>query len=193
MQDTQDKTATTEKNRGRLREITEVLRNHAITRGVTPEKLRLILEDLGPTFIKLGQIMSTRSDILPKKYCDELMRLRSEVAPMPFSQVERVINASFGYSWKQEFTLIEEKPLGSASIAQVHRARLKNGEQVVIKVQRENIYQTMSRDIGLLRRAAKLLPPVSIKELVDLDLILSELWRVTQEEMNFLIDRKSVV
>lgn len=188
MQDTQDKTATTEKNRGRLREITEVLRNHAITRGVTPEKLRLILEDLGPTFIKLGQIMSTRSDILPKKYCDELMRLRSEVAPMPFSQVERVINASFGYSWKQEFTLIEEKPLGSASIAQVHRARLKNGEQVVIKVQRENIYQTMSRDIGLLRRATKLLPPVSIKELVDLDLILSELWRVTQEEMNFLME-----
>lgn len=183
-----DNTAAMERNRGRLREITEVLRKHAITKGVTPEKLRLILEDLGPTFIKLGQIMSTRSDILPQKYCDELMRLRSEVAPMPFSQVERVINNSFVYSWKQEFIFIEEKPLGSASIAQVHRALLKNGEQVVIKVQRKNIYQTMSRDIGLLRRAVKLLPPVSIKELVDLDMILSELWTVTQEEMNFLME-----
>ena len=59
----------------RLREITAVLKKHAITRGVSPEKLRLILEDLGPTYIKLGQIMSLRSDILPKRYCDELMKL----------------------------------------------------------------------------------------------------------------------
>ncbi len=58
----------------RLREITAVLKKHAITRGVSPEKLRLILEDLGPTYIKLGQIMSLRSDILPKRYCDELMK-----------------------------------------------------------------------------------------------------------------------
>ena len=65
----------------RLREITAVLKKHAITRGVSPEKLRLILEDLGPTYIKLGQIMSLRSDILPKRYCDELMKLCSEVPP----------------------------------------------------------------------------------------------------------------
>ena len=63
----------------RLKEMTEVLRKHNIKRGVSPEKLRLILEDLGPTFIKLGQIMSMHSDILPKRYCDELMRLRSDV------------------------------------------------------------------------------------------------------------------
>ena len=71
----------------RLREMTSVLHKHGITRGVTPEKLRLILEDLGPTFIKLGQIMSMHSDILPKRYCDELMRLQSEVTPMPFEEV----------------------------------------------------------------------------------------------------------
>ena len=132
--------------------------------------------------------MSSRSDILPQKYCDELMRLRSEVPPMPFSQVEEVINASFGYSWRQIFSDIEMTPLGSASIAQVHRATLKNGDEVVIKVQRQGIYETMSRDIGLLRRAVKLLPPVAIKDLVDLDLVLTELWRVTQEEMNFLME-----
>ena len=108
--------------RERLKEMTAVLRKNSITRGITPEKLRLILEDLGPTYIKLGQIMSSRSDILPQKYCDELMKLRSEVPPMPFSQVEEVIHASFGYSWKQVFLSIDENPLGSASIAQVHRA-----------------------------------------------------------------------
>ena len=78
----------------RLREITAVLRKHNITRGVTPKKLREILEDLGPTFIKLGQIMSMHSDILPKRYCDELMRLRTEVTPMPFEDVISVIEES---------------------------------------------------------------------------------------------------
>ena len=180
--------STSDNYRGRLKEMTAVLRKNSITRGITPEKLRQILEDLGPTYIKLGQIMSSRSDILPQKYCDELMRLRSEVPPMPFSQVEEVINASFGYSWRQIFSDIEMMPLGSASIAQVHRATLKNGDEVVIKVQRQGIYETMSRDIGLLRRAVKLLPPVAIKDLVDLDLVLTELWRVTQEEMNFLME-----
>ena len=90
-------------SRGRLREITAVLRKNSITRGITPEKLRQILEDLGPTYIKLGQIMSSRSDILPQKYCDELMHLRSDVPAMAFSQVEQVMNESFGYSWNSVF------------------------------------------------------------------------------------------
>ena len=85
----------------RLKEITEVLHKHGITRGVTPEKLRLILEDLGPTFIKLGQIMSMHSDILPKRYCDELMRLRSEVTPMPFEEVAEVLVSSYRKSMKK--------------------------------------------------------------------------------------------
>ena len=74
--------------RTRLKEMTAILHRHEISKGISPEKLRLILEDLGPTFIKLGQIMSMHSDILPKRYCDELMRLRSEVAPMNFAEVE---------------------------------------------------------------------------------------------------------
>ena len=84
---------------------------HAITRGVSPEKLRLILEDLGPTYIKLGQIMSLRSDILPKIYCDELMKLCSDVPPMPFSQVIEVLEESMGCPWQEEFQRIDEKPL----------------------------------------------------------------------------------
>lgn len=172
----------------RLREITDVLRKHNITRGLTPEKFRLILEDLGPTFIKLGQIMSMHSDILPKRYCDELMRLRSEVSPMPFAEVTAVLEEAYGCSWNRIFQEIDKTPLGSASIAQVHRAVLKDGSHVVVKVQRQGIYNTMARDIKLLHRAVKLLPPVSLKELVDLDLVLDEFWNVAVEEMNFLTE-----
>ena len=171
--------------RNRLTEITGVLHKHGITRGVTPEKLRLILEDLGPTFIKLGQIMSMHSDILPKRYCDELMKLRSEVAPMAFSEVEEVLMEAYGCPWEEIFEQIDPTPLGSASIAQVHRAVLKDGSTVVMKVQRKGIYEKMARDIGLLHRAVKLLPPVSFKDLVDLDMVLDELWMVTKEEMDF--------
>lgn len=172
----------------RFREIMGVLHAHHITKGMTPEKFRLILEDLGPTYIKIGQIMSSRSDILPQSYCDELARLRSDVPPMPFEDVEDVLNSSLGFHWKEEFRRIDEEPLGSASIAQVHKALLKNGTKVVIKVQRKGIYQTMSRDIGLLHKAVGLLPPISIRDMVDLNMVLKELWTVTQEEMNFLME-----
>ena len=165
----------------RLREMTAVLHKHEITRGVSPEKLRMILEDLGPTYIKLGQIMSMHSDILPKRYCDELMRLHSEVAPMPFAEVAEVIQESYGYPWTEVFQEIEETPIGSASIAQVHRAILQSGEQVVVKVQRKGIYEVMARDIGLLHKAAKLLPVTTLRGLVDLDMVLDELWMTTLE------------
>ena len=176
-----------EENSERFREIKNVLRKNEITRGVTPEKLRVILEELGPTYIKLGQIMSLHSDFLPKAYCDELLKLNSDVTPMPFNDVEDVINHSYGQDWRELFQFIEKAPLGSASIAQVHRARLKNGEEVIIKVERKGIYDTMARDIGLLHRLVKLIPPVGdFKNLVDLDMVLDELWSVAQEEMDFL-------
>ena len=176
-----------EENSERFREIKDVLRKNQITRGVTPEKLRMILEELGPTYIKLGQIMSLHSDFLPKAYCDELLKQNSEVTPMPFDDVDDVINHTNGQDWRELFQFIEEAPLGSASIAQVHRARLKNGEEVIIKVERKGIYDTMARDIGLLHRLVKLIPPVGdFKNLVDLDMVLDELWSVAQEEMDFL-------
>ena len=172
--------------------MTAVLRKHGITGGLTPEKLRLILEDLGPTYIKLGQIMSLHSDILPKSYCEELMRLHSEVTPMPFEQVAEVIRKSYGYEWNEVFQSIDVHPLGSASIAQVHRAVLKTGEDVVVKVQRQGIYKVMSRDISLLHKAAKLVPPGTIKDMVDINMVLDELWTVTQQEMNFLLEAASM-
>ncbi len=186
---------TTKKNKSdgtgygsRLKEITTVLKKNNITQGLTPQRFRQILEDLGPTYIKLGQIMSLHSDVLPKKYCDELMHLRSEVTPMSFAQVEDMLRESFGCPWQEIFAQIDEKPLGSASIAQVHRATLINGQQVVIKVQRKGIYDVMSRDIALLHKAVKLVPPISLKEMADFNLVLDEMWRVAQEEMNFLTE-----
>ncbi len=170
----------------RLREIREVLSKNHITRGISPEKLRVILEELGPTYVKLGQIMSMHSDILPKAYCDELMNLNSSVAPMPYSEVLSILSEAYGDT-KDIFSSIEEKPLGSASIAQVHRARLKTGEDVIIKVERKGIYEIMESDIRLLKKAVRFLPPVGdLKNLVDLDLVLDELWSVSQEEMDFL-------
>lgn len=177
----------TGKEGSRFREITGVLRRHQITRGVDPVKLRQILEDLGPTFVKLGQIMSLHSDILPKRYCDELMKLNSEVTPMPFKDVREVITGSYRMDIHDIFASMEEEPLGSASIAQVHRAVLKNGDEVIVKVERKGIYDKMARDIRLLHGAARLMPPVAnLRNLVDLNMVLDELWTVAQEEMDFL-------
>ena len=80
----------------RLNEILKVLKKHHLTSGLTPVKLREILEDLGPTYVKLGQIMSMRSDMLPQAYCDELKKLRSGVVPMPFETVEEILAAQYG-------------------------------------------------------------------------------------------------
>ena len=174
-------------NRARLKEITAVLRRHQVTRGVTPEKLRAILEELGPTYVKLGQIMSLHSDVLPQRYCDELMKLTSEVTPMPFETVEEVINRSYREDWHNIFASIDRDTLGSASIAQVHKARLIDGTDVIVKVERKGIYDIMARDIGLLKRAVNILPPVGgLKNVVDLEMVLDELWSTAQEEMDFL-------
>ena len=172
--------------------MTSVLKKYKITQGLTPEKLRLILQELGPTYIKLGQIMSLHSDILPKEYCEELMKLCSDVEPMPFEQVEEVLYESFGCKWNEIFSRIDKKPLGAASIAQVHYAVLKNGDEVVVKVQRKGIHDIMSRDITMLHKAVRLVPPVPIKGIVDFDMVLDEMWAVTQEEMNFLTEASNM-
>lgn len=172
--------------------MTSVLKKYKITQGLTPEKLRLILQELGPTYIKLGQIMSLHSDILPKEYCEELMKLCSDVEPMPFEQVEEVLYESFGCKWNEIFSRIDKKPLGAASIAQVHYAVLKNGDEVVVKVQRKGIHDIMSRDITMLHKAVRLVPPVPIKVIVDFDMVLDEMWAVAQEEMNFLTEASNM-
>lgn len=170
----------------RFLEIVGILRKHKIILGVTPEKLRLILEDLGPTFVKLGQLMSMRTDVLPIPYCEELQKLRSEVKPMSPEEVERVVEASLGVPLRQAFPSFDRTALGSASIAQAHRATLPGGESVVVKVQREGIHEKMASDIALLHKAAGLLKFAPTGDTVDLNMVLDEMWAVSQQEMNFL-------
>ena len=174
---------------GRLREVLGILGKHEIIKGLTPERLRAIIEDLGPTFIKLGQIMSMRSDMLPKEYCDELEKLRTDVPPMAYKEVSEVIEESLGQSVSDLFSKFEKEPLGAASIAQAHKAKLHSGEWVVVKVQRKGIKTTMARDINLLKRAARILKLArGTGEVLDFDTILEELWCTTQEELDFLME-----
>ena len=174
-------------NRQRLLEIMEVMRRHEIVKGITPEKLCAIIEELGPTFIKLGQILSMRSDILPAAYCDALKKLRSSVAPMPYEQIAAIVEKSYGRPLEEVFASFDHAALGSASIAQAHAAVLQTGEPVVVKVQRPHIYAQMERDITLLRRASKLL---NLSELlgsvIDVDILLDEFWETAKQEMDFI-------
>ena len=142
--------------RERLGEIVAILKRHHVVKGLSPEELRAVFEELGPTYVKLGQILSTRSDILPEDYCRELARLRTDVAPMPVGAVREAIEAEYGLPCGEVFRSIDPKPLGSASIAQAHLAVLPDGRRVVAKVQRPNIRETMERDVHLLKKAAAL-------------------------------------
>ena len=169
-------------DRRRLREILGVLARHNLAGGMTPEKLRSIVEDLGPTFVKLGQIMSMRRDMLPEAYCRELEKLRAEVKPLSFDEVRGVVETEYGASLRSVFDSFEETPIGSASIAQVHAARLKNGAPVVVKVQRPGIRQVMARDIVLMKKAIRILNAVSdLSSTVDLSAVVDEMWAAAQQ------------
>ena len=121
----------------RLREMIIVLRKHNILRGnITPEKMRLILEDLGPTFVKLGQILSLKPGFLPADYALELTKLQTRANPLDFSIIEKCLENEYNKKLDDIFEYIDPEALGSASIAQVHKATLKSGEKVVLKVQR---------------------------------------------------------
>lgn len=177
----------------RFKEILEVLRHHNIIHGVSPQKLRLILEDLGPTFVKLGQIMSMRSDMLPQAYCDELIKLRADVKPVEFEEIIKVIESEYKTNYDEYFLEIDNKPLGSASIAQVHCALLKDNTKVVIKVQRPNIDKIMAQDIVLMRKAIKLLKIIpAVDGLIDFNAVIEELWTVSKQEMDFLLEADNI-
>ena len=172
----------------RLKEMVKVLRKRELLYGITPEKIRLILEDLGPTFVKFGQIMSMRPDFLPQEYCDELAKLQMSVTPLPFDEITKIVEEEYHCHWQQIFKSIDETVLGSASIAQVHSAVLKSGERVVLKVQKPHIYDIMSQDIVLLKRASQLLQVAGGQDLIDFSLVLDEMWMIAKQEMDFLME-----
>ena len=137
---------------GRLREILGILKKYDYDDGITPEIIVNILQDLGPTFVKIGQIASQQAEYIPADYCDALAKLRSDVAPMDIETVNGQIEKYLGKSTKELFASFEEKPLGSASIAQVHKATLFDGTVVAVKVRRPGIVTLVARDFALIEK-----------------------------------------
>lgn len=173
----------------RLFQILGILKKHKLTQGIDPIKLRMILEELGPTFVKIGQIMSTRQDMFSERYCKELVKLRETIPPMSETDVRRVVENEYGCALEEVFPVFEKEPLGSASIAQVHKASLANGQEIVVKIQRPHIYEMMERDISLIRRASSILKLSEILgSVVDLNIVLDEFWAAAKQEMDFLVE-----
>ncbi len=121
-----------------------------------PEKLRKALEDLGPIFVKFGQVLSTRPDLIPKEITTELSKLQDDVEPFAWKDAKGFIEEQMEKPLDEIFNSIDEKPLASASVAQVHAAELKDGREVVIKVLRPGIKKMVKRDLELMRSVAKL-------------------------------------
>ena len=178
----------------RLEEILSVIRKHNIVKnGLTPENLRHILEDLGPTFVKIGQIMSSRGDFLPKEYCEDLEKLRADVKPLDIDIIKKEIENELGKPIGELFKSIEEKPLGSASIAQVHAAILPDGRKVVIKVQRPYVADMMMKDFALLSKAARIAKISPVNKTVDFNMLVEELKEVSINELDFRIEAETTM
>jgi len=122
-----------------------------------PESLAEDLEALGPTFIKLGQALSMRPDLLPTQYQDALSKLQDKVAPFSFAQVEKIVESELNVRLGKVFAEFDENPLAAASLGQVHSAKLRDGRQVVVKIQRPNIQKTIISDLEDLRTLAKII------------------------------------
>ncbi|MGX7824501.1 ABC1 kinase family protein [Actinokineospora sp. 24-640] len=145
-------------NRGkRYGQIARIVVRHRLHRAPSARALRTALQDGGVTFVKLGQMLATRPDLMPAEYTVELSRLQYQVDPAPWSEVEPVLVAEFGMPLTEVFAEFDPVPLAAASIAQVHTARLHCGREVVVKVQRPGIRPMVERDLDILRRVARTL------------------------------------
>ena len=172
--------------RRRMREIIGIVGKHRALEGFTPEEFRAMLEDLGPSFVKIGQTLSTRSEILPKVFCEELTKLQTECDPLPFDEMLAALDKEFGGRRKEIFAEIDSKPLGSASLAQVHRAVLTSGESVAIKIQRPGVKATMALDIDIMRTLARRASRyMKGEQMLDLRAVVEEMWATFLEETDF--------
>lgn len=158
-----------------------------------PTRLRLSFEELGPTFVKFGQLMASRPDLVPQDYLDEMSLLHDQVQPLEYKVIEQVLSEELGSDWKKHFLSIEEGPLGSASIAQVHRAVLITGQQVVIKAQRPGIVQTINDDLNVLYFIAELLQNYipEIKPFNPVGMV-DEYFKTLELETNFVVEANNI-
>lgn len=162
-------------------------------RASTARRFRMLLSDLGPTFIKLGQVLSTRADLLPAEVVEELSLLQDAVEPFPLEQVHAQIQRSLGRPASEVFRHIEPQPLAAASIAQVHRATTLEGDEVVVKVQRPDVAERIDSDLGVLRTLARLLEAVVEETGIQPPTgLVDEFDRAIHEELDFLHEAANI-
>ena len=150
------------------------------------KRLRSALEELGPTFAKIGQILSTRPDLLPPEFIQELATLQDDVPPLTEEQVVRVMEQELGVPWEDVFDHIETQPLAAGTIAQVHRAVLANAERVVIKVQRPDAKEQIEQDLALLEVfAEKVSHRPGLKQVIDMEAVFMHLSESLHRELDF--------
>ncbi len=156
---------------GRLQEVARVLARHGLGMLVagfdlpgftaerefrsTPDRLVQAIEELGPTYVKLGQVLSSRTDVLPPAYTTALQQLQDDVQPLDFADIDAQLVRALGPDWRDRFATFEERPLATASIAQVHCATLHDGHRVVLKVQRPGISAKIQSDLHILHAIAR--------------------------------------
>lgn len=153
--------------------------------------VRVALERLGPFYVKLGQMLSTRPDIVPQSMIGELEKLHDHVSPAPFSTFEPVLEAELGPGWKEQFQHVDIfEPLGTASLAQVYAVTMRDGRRGVVKVQRPGIRSQVLDDMRMMRRAARLVGRCAprLNAVVDLDAMLGVLFDAMRPELDFTIE-----
>jgi ubiquinone biosynthesis protein len=168
---------------------TQLLEGSASERG---KHLRELLDELGPTFVKFGQLLSMRPDVLPADIISELRGLQDDVRPFAYEEVERVIEEDLGLSIERLFIEFEREPIAAASIGQVHRATLPNGHKVAVKVQRPGAPEQIEADLGLLYQAARLVKErVRALDFVDVREIVDEFARAIRQELDYRLEGRN--
>ena len=176
--------------------LTDLLPGHARNGSGPPSNrgrhLREMLDELGPTFVKFGQLLSTRPDLLPPDVIVELRRLQDDVRPFPVSEVERIVQEDLGLTLEQLFLDFDEQPVAAASIGQVHRATLPNGQRVAVKVQRPGAPRQVEADIALLHQAARLAKDrVRALDFMDPTAIVDEFARSIRGELDYRLEARN--
>lgn len=150
-----------------------------------PQRIRAVMEELGGAYIKLGQVLSIRPDLIPSEYCREFKQLQDDTTPLPFATITSVIETELKQSLSTYFSDVTKTPLGSASIAQVHHAKLTSGRNVVIKVQRPNIQEQFREDIDILYYLARKIEHHWENKALSPTEIIHEFERASTAELNF--------
>jgi ubiquinone biosynthesis protein len=167
-----------------------------VTQAAAPEAAELSkdLEKMGPTFIKLAQLLSTRADLLPVPYLEALARLQDDVEPFSFKEVEEIVTAELGVRISKAFAHFEAQPMAAASLGQVHRAEMRDGRQTVVKVQRPNIRETVVKDLEIMQGIAEFLDShTETGRRYDFAMILAELRKSLMRELDYRQEMRHLI